>query len=64
MIFLKLLNCETGEIMTVARDTYGVIMEKFLKLAPAISDGWSLYVENKLGFIIHRSEYHEIQCEG
>ena len=64
MISLKLLNCETGEIMTVARNTYGVIMEKFIKLAPAIADGWSLYIENKLDIITHRSEYHEVQCEG
>ncbi len=60
MIALKLHNRNTGEIVTIARDSYGIIMEKFIKLVPAIADGWFLYIENKLGIITQRSDTYEV----
>lgn len=61
---LELVNEETGIVYHLETNHYGIIMEKYHKIAKAIAIGWSLIVRTRLGEIIYRSEHYEVQCQG
>lgn len=61
MNVLELMHKKTGDVYHIETNHYGIVMEKFQKLARAISDEWVLLVRTRLGEIIHRSQYYEVQ---
>ena len=55
MVTLELIDLVAGTIFYIDRAEYGRIIEKYLKLAPAIKKGWSLRVVTVHGQVVRDS---------